>query len=327
MASSPALASAVLRALRAHTANPALEWDRPPRRLLGGSWCDILAVRLRGAPGLEGELVVRILPDPHSLEREVLVQDHVARNSTMAPRIHLSSPSSPSLDRAWILMDFVDGRRFLDNPTRREMLGAVVRNRTVVPNVLAETTVALHAIDARPIAAHLSYPQSVGPVLEWLYSSASALGEADLIVRAERLLATRPTFRGAVLCHGDLHPLNILRAPRGNVVIDWSEAQYDDPHYDLAFTTLALDLIPTEMPRWVRPVVQREGRAMARRFLDRYREASGAPIDDERLAWFRRLVALRAMMQGVLARDRPPPAGQRSHPAAIFDREARAAGF
>jgi 2Fe-2S ferredoxin len=54
--------------------------------------------------------------------------------------------------------------------------------------------------------------------------------EAD--ARVEALAAHLPVE--AVLCHGDLHPANLIDGTRGLVVLDWEYAHASDPFWDLA---------------------------------------------------------------------------------------------
>jgi len=292
----------LLSAIRVVSGDSDAEWDREPRRLQGGTWADTYWVRLRHAPGLEGELVARVMPEPDSWKREMLVQGHVARQGFPAPAVHLGALPSDQFDRAWMLMDYVPGERLLGKPSARMLLRSLVDRRQRVPRLLANVTVAIHAIDATPIARDLAEPRTVGPGLNWFYSRASTLGDPNLIERAQRLLATRPKFDRAVLCHGDIHPLNILRHGSTDTIIDWTHAQYDDPLYDVAFTHLALSLMPLRVPNWLRPSVAAYGHRLGRRFLDLYEKASGMPIDQARLDWFTRVVALRIYVEAAEAR-------------------------
>jgi uncharacterized protein (TIGR02172 family) len=99
--------------------------------------------------------------------------------------------------------------------------------------------------------------------------AAADLSEADRDA-ARRRLADLPD--GAMLCHGDFHPGNVLLAARGEVVIDWGRATRGHPLGDVACT---LRLIRTaSLPPWsprpmhwllacTRPLLQR-------RYLKRY---------------------------------------------------------
>ncbi|HEX7589792.1 MAG TPA: aminoglycoside phosphotransferase family protein, partial [Demequinaceae bacterium] len=177
------------------------------------------------------------------------------------------------------------------------LLWAVAKSNHESPRMLARAMVAIHQIDADPIATTLAFPKVVGPVLDWLFSRASAHSDRDLVDRAQRLLATRPAYRGAVLCHGDLHPLNILRSPGRDTIVDWTHAQYDDPLYDVAFASTAMTLIPVPAPAFLRPLIAAVGARQARRFTREYERASKTQVDRERLDWFVRVIALRIRVE------------------------------
>ena len=291
------LLDGLLAAIRAESGCAEATWARAPRRIEGGSWADIFEFRLLNAPSLEGRLVARILPDPESFEREMLIQSYVAKAGSLAPVIHLGAPPTAVFDRAWILMDFAEGETPLAKVTPAAVMRALIFGLRDSGARVARTMVAIHEIDASPIAAALSYPRVVGPLLDWLYSRASALGDRALVEGAQRLLSTRPAFTGAVLCHGDLHPLNIIRNPDGDVVVDWTHAQYDDPLYDVAFSHFAMTIIPAPAPAFARPLIAAKGRRLAHRFLAEYERLTSTAVDRERLAWFTRLTALRIRIE------------------------------
>jgi aminoglycoside phosphotransferase (APT) family kinase protein len=56
--------------------------------------------------------------------------------------------------------------------------------------------------------------------------------------RALDVLAELPS--AAALCHGDLHPANILMSPRGMILIDWFDAAAGHPLADLARSSLLM---------------------------------------------------------------------------------------
>ena len=320
-------ATRLLDAIRVAAGNPEIRWARKPERLMGGSWADIFKVRLRGEPGFEGDLVVRILPHPESWEREMLIQRYVARHGLLAPVVHMGALPSRVFNRAWILMDFDSGRAWLSSTSDSALAASVFFRSWSVPALVAKTAVAIHAIDAAPVAGALALPRAVAPVLEWLFSRASALGDRELVDRTQRLIASRPRFQGAVLCHGGLHPLNILRHPEYNTVLDWTHAQYDDPLYDLAFPYLSMDLVPVPTPVWMRPALVRMGHMQARRLLKEYEKASGVPIDRARLHWFLRVVALRILVEAAEDKARGQSASIADSAAMVFEPYIRASGL
>lgn len=71
----------------------------------------------------------------------------------------------------------------------------------------------------------------------------SKIDEASQVSATERreahdLLAGMPT--GVALCHGDMHPANILRSARGWIVVDWFDAAIGHGDADLARSSLLM---------------------------------------------------------------------------------------
>jgi aminoglycoside phosphotransferase (APT) family kinase protein len=82
---------------------------------------------------------------------------------------------------------------------------------------------------------------------------------------------------GDRLCHGDLHPGNILMAHSGPVVIDWPNATRGDPTADVArtLTLLRVGALPPEAPRTVRLGDRFLRRSLQTAHLRAYRRARG----------------------------------------------------
>jgi aminoglycoside phosphotransferase (APT) family kinase protein len=76
-------------------------------------------------------------------------------------------------------------------------------------------------------------------------AASSVAGE---LAESLRLLPSDGPYR---LCHGDLHPANVLVTPGGPIVIDWFDASRGDPRLDVARTSLLLGALGT---RLIRPV-------------------------------------------------------------------------
>ena len=83
-----------------------------------------------------------------------------------------------------------------------------------------------------------------------------------------------------MVCHGDLHPLNLLAVGTNvTAVIDWTGARLADPAYDVACTAVLLAQAPLAAPAVVQPALRAVGRSLARRFVKQYRrhEAISTP--------------------------------------------------
>jgi aminoglycoside phosphotransferase (APT) family kinase protein len=116
------------------------------------------------------------------------------------------------------------------------------------------------------------------------------LAEVDPPV-SEWLDARAPEASEPVVCHGDLHALNVLEDDGRYAVVDWELATIADPAFDVARTALMLRAVPVEMPDRVRPVVQRLGRRSAGQFVRAY--AARCSLDEPSLVWHEVLHAAR----------------------------------
>jgi aminoglycoside phosphotransferase (APT) family kinase protein len=108
----------------------------------------------------------------------------------------------------------------------------------------------------------------------------------------------RPAGERDVICHGDLHPFNVLVDEAGTAtVLDWSASMIAPADYDLGFSSLMLAEPPLVAPGPLRPVVRAAGRALSRRFIHAYEKASGRTVDAESLRWNQGLICLRALVE------------------------------
>jgi aminoglycoside phosphotransferase (APT) family kinase protein len=167
-----------------------------------------------------------------------------------------------------------------------------------MPDVLAEVAARLHRCDISSLANDLAATDrdpSITAFLRRLSEAATLLGRSDLAQQADLLASEAPA--ATVLCHGDLHPFNVLVDGERWTLIDWSTAVLADPHYDLAFTTLMLANPPLGGPRPIRAIARGIGNRLARRFLRSYTSKSGTTIDPARLSWGGRVHALRALVE------------------------------
>jgi aminoglycoside phosphotransferase (APT) family kinase protein len=73
---------------------------------------------------------------------------------------------------------------------------------------------------------------------------ATKLGEARQEVLLEQL-ELMP--EGDRLCHGDFHPLNILRPPGGEIIVDWLDATRGDPAADVCRSFVLIRAVAPEV--------------------------------------------------------------------------------
>ncbi len=100
-----------------------------------------------------------------------------------------------------------------------------------------------------------------------------------------------------VICHGDLHPFNLLRDGARVTLLDWSTALLAPREYDVASTSLALSEAALTAPGWLRSPLRWTGRRIASRFVRSYQASTGVVIDRAGLAWHQAAVCLRALVE------------------------------
>jgi aminoglycoside phosphotransferase (APT) family kinase protein len=281
-------------------------------RFTSGEWATMARLALNGPPeGVPEEVVLRIAPDPEMGAKETAVQSAVAAAGVDTPVVRATGGPDGSFGGVWSVMDFVDGRSLLaglDAGAAVRRLPSLLRR---LPAQLAETMTVIHRVDAAPVAEQVraaapSVAFSVEGVLENLTVGAE-LAEADsLTVALSRLRDLRPPSGNAVLCHGDLHPFNLLAVDDRTVVLDWTAALEAPAVYDVGLTWLLLRYPPLVAPRALRPIIDAAAATMARRFVHAYERLNPA-ADLSNLSWYTALHAARALVDlaGWEAKDDP----------------------
>ncbi len=296
------LAGQLLSVVRALTGSPALEYARPPERLTGGFWAELVAFSLADPPlGWAGELVARLMPDPNVARKETIVQGAVAAAGFPTPAVRASGGPADGLGRAFMIMDRAPGRPLLADLAGITAIAQGTGLLFRIPDVLAVTMANLHMLDPEPVRSQLDSIRyaggSVGKLLEAQRQLATGYERADLTKAAEWLIDHQPPPGPAVICHGDLHPFNVLADGDQITVLDWSSALVGSRAHDVAFTTLLLSEPPLAVPRLMQPEVRLLGRRMARRFIRSYQDHSGAVTSPAELRWHQALICLRALVE------------------------------
>lgn len=292
-----------------------------PEPLVGGYWATMFRVPVSGQPeGVADEVVVRHAPSRARGAMEAEVQRAVAAAGVATPALWVSRPDR-SGQGWWSVMDLVAGAPPVDG---LDGLAALRKARSLartLPVQLAGAAAALHALDPTPVTAAV---RDVAPEVVWspramldhLRARAVELGRDDVATALTRLEADAPTVQAEVLCHGDLHPLNVLERDGEIVLIDWSGALVADPCFDLAFTELLLANPPVALPRVLAPVGPWVGRVLARRFLAAYRRAAPS-VSLGPLPWFGALHSARVIVEQAGRRADGGPEAAR-HPFALL---------
>jgi aminoglycoside phosphotransferase (APT) family kinase protein len=256
---------------------------------------------VRGTPaGVPADMVLRLAPHPEMAAKEVAVQRAAAAAGVPTPAIRLSGPAGGPLGEAWAVMDFAPGAPLLadlDGAAAVRRLPEIARR---LPAELASAMATIHQLDAAPVVAAVrevapNTTLTVDELLPHLEAGASTAGRPDLARSVERLVDTRPAERDPVLCHGDVHPLNLLVDGDRVTVLDWTAAVVAPAAYDVAWTWLLLRFPPVVLPGPLRPAVGAAGRLLAARFLRAHRSVEPA-ADPADLDWYRTLHAARVLV-------------------------------
>lgn len=304
----------LLSILRGALDNPALLYAEPPRRMTGGFSNEIVRIRLLDAPpNFNGPLVLRAADDDDDAMRESIIQHGVAQAGFHAPPVLMRGSSRSPLGRPFMISPLISGKRF-DAMLRPTSALKVFRR---LPHQLGETMSALHAIPTAAIAERLTeagWPASrldSLAVLSEVEAYATSLRTPALLNATDWLRNHRPNFAPAVICHGDLHPMNMLfDGDQVVAVLDWELARLADPAFDVARTLMLVRIAPNPMSRAARVVVRRVSKRLGKAFVENYRKHRG--VDETSLQWHEALHCLRtATMAAVGAQPSASPRLQR----------------
>jgi aminoglycoside phosphotransferase (APT) family kinase protein len=202
-----------------------------------------------------------------------------------------------------MVMDLASGGPMLEGLAGASTFAAVPRLARRLPSVLAETMAALHSVDPAPIRDRMDeVPQlaarDVTDFVAGIGASAELVGRDDLALVAQWLLAHPPPVAPDVVCHGDLHPFNLLvDAHQAVTLLDWSGGMLAPAAYDAAFTSLLLSVPPVVIPRPLAPTLRLVGSRLSRRFLRTYEASSGTEIDPDSLRWHQGVICLRSLAE------------------------------
>ena len=280
----------IVEILRVALSAEDIEFEATPTRLEGGRSAELFRFRLLAGPQrLVGEdLVLRLLPGPSACSDECVIQDGVARLGYPAPEVLQWGTADA---RPYMVLKFVEGRSLFDAGSR---LSAFRR----VPAQLADLMIALHRLDAAPVREALTATSTRfgldarARALSEIHASFAAAGHragGDLCTWLDQ---HQPDRGPQVVCHGDLHALNVI-VNGHTAVLDWELAAIGDPAFDIARTKLLLHAVPMDLPKSARPVIERLGQRAAERFERSYTAVSRVPRNA--IDWYEALHAARVL--------------------------------
>ncbi len=313
------VAAAVLETIARHTGASGLSFALPLQPLKGGfSGQGIYAFRLEDPPvQFAGDLVLRLMKDDDRSRREAVVQAAVAELGFPTPAVRLAGEGGGALGVPFLIMDRARGGSLLVGLRGREKARAFRR----IPLHLAAVMAKLHELSPGTTQKRLtdrgwaSDAIGVYSVLREIESLTRPVGIESFDAGLNWLHSQRPKPAAACLCHGDLHPQNLMLAD-GEVtaVLDWTNARIAEPILDVVYTAQLLEQMPIAAPRLLRPLIDALGRRSSRRFLEAYRQHRA--LDEAHFEWYEALHSLRLLAR--VSRARSPatadPPLERSHP-------------
>jgi len=277
-------------------------YSRAPVRLTGGFWAELFVFSLAQLPdGWPRDLVVRVMPEANTARRETAIQGAVAAAGFPTPVVRAAGGPDDGLGKAFMIMDRAPGAPLLSGLS---VIGALGRGRALfgeIPRLLSSTMADLHALDPELVRSQLvasgATMASISSMLVVIRGHAAEFGRPDLVEAAQWLIDHPARPSPEVICHGDLHPFNLLLDGSRVTLLDWSTALLGSRTYDVACTSLMLSEAALEVPDWLRPAVRWIGRRIAGRFRRCYQRSSGVVIDQADLAWHQAVLCLRALVE------------------------------
>ena len=283
---------ALLRIVSAHAGEKQV-FARAPTPMTGGFWATIHGFELDHPPAdLAGPLVLRVMPRGDAAIRETIVQRAVAEQGYRTPRVVLDG-FDEEVGGAFMIMERAEGHAPLEGLGIGPALLRLPKTIRGVARQLSVATVQLHELDPQPIREQFAGAgidnASLG--VEARRDEIRAAAQAGF-VGFEELLSwlehRRPALTPEVVCHGDIHPFNMLVTDDDSFsMLDWTNANLCRREYDVGFTAALLHCAPIAVPRLARRPVAAITGALSRRFIGAYRRM--APVNLDIVEWFETL--------------------------------------
>lgn len=214
------------------------------------------------------------------------IAEHEAEISRIVAKVY---PGAPRLFDTTT----IDGRLGLvyeriDGPT----MDAFVRGHIWLARRLGRTLGELHA------AMHAADGMGLGDQSEAIRAAIDEAGpELPPGAREAALRRLERLPRGTSVCHGDLHPANVILGPQRAVIIDWGNTRRGSPAADVARSVYLMRETPMHEPRILRPVVAALRGSFVAAYLARYRELR--PLDQAEVRAWRLPVLAARMAEGI----------------------------
>ncbi len=309
------VAARLLRYLQSAMQDPALAYAETPARMSGGFEAAIFSFRLGVAPApFAGPLVLRLFQasrHPQAVRREAAVQNALADMAYPAARVVVIETEPSILGGPFLVMERLPGQLLGfgfeglgEGRSAIALVGSLLGLPRHVRRMIAlwcKTQLALHAL---PVAAFATALEAAGQARNdfsldaYLAMMRQWIADARLDGLApglDWLLTQRRAAVPPVICHGDLHPFNILVVEdRITGVIDWGGVAIADPALDLGTALAITATVPIAAPRPLRPIFCALLRSLGRAFARAYRRSRA--VDEWSLRYFQVYCCLRQLI-------------------------------
>jgi len=262
-------------------------WGTLQARLIAGGRSNLTFEVTSGA----GALVLRrppngaLLPSAHDMVREARAQRALEQTAVPVPRIVLVDGTGDILGVPCYVMEKVEGHVIRDGLP--EGYAATAADRTAIADVLVDTLVLLHGVEAAVVGLD-DFGRPAGflarQVRRWSEQwERSADHEVLEVTRLGTLLRQRlPASQRSAVVHGDFRLdnciMDVARPGRVAAVLDWEMSALGDPMTDLGML-LFYWREPGDPEVSLVPAVTAETGFPGRRHLaERYADATGTPL-------------------------------------------------
>ncbi len=235
-----------------------------------------------------------LLRDKSDLGEQFRVLKCLEGTDVLAPRAHWHEPDPAVLGAPALIMERVPG--VCPSPWRRagREFYAAAAGRGVLPASFTNALAAVHNVDWRSAGLDfLGVPEDGNDfahreIDKWesLIEESGHEGHPILADLIGWLRHHAPPVDRLTLVHGAYRTGNVLiDDDRVSAILDWELQVIGDPMYDVAYVLTELNREGTEL---LSNVVPRE------LFFERYQQATGIEIDEERCAYYQLLYAMRS---------------------------------
>ncbi len=191
-----------------------------------------------------------LLPSAHAVDREYRVMHALAASAVPVPRVHLLCEDDSIIGTAFYLMEYVEGRCFLDPA----LPGLESAERTPIYDEMNRVLAGLHSVDYTAVGlANFGRPGAYLKRQIDRWTRQYRASETERIEAMERLVEWLcqhiPEADETTLVHGDFRIDNLIfhpTEPRILAVLDWELSTLGHPLADFAYHAMSWRVTPDE---------------------------------------------------------------------------------